>query len=142
MVKETMIMNKIVELFNVEIYRCCKLDLSTGQKIYCHPSEKTKGFTGLYYEDDNNFFAIYPTTSGPIMYYKGIEYPLNKDLHIKVTKDGKHREFFIEEYGIDIKYLTSKYLDFDIWSTEMDVDLFYQIEQSYKDNEYYKKFTK
>lgn len=76
------------------------------------------------------------------MYYDGKEYPLNKDLHIKVVKQGKLREFFIEEYDIDIKYHTFKYLDFDVWSTEMDVDLFYQIEQSYKDDEYYKKFTK
>lgn len=142
MVKEAMTMNNIVELFNVEIYRCCRLDLFTGKKIYCDPSEKAKGFTGLYFEDDNNFFAIYPTKSGPIMYYDGNEYPLNRNLHIKVIKDGKQREFFIEEYNIDIKYLTSKYLDFDIWSTEMDVDLFYQIEQSYKDDEYYKRFTK
>lgn len=133
---------KCVELRNIEIYLCCKLDLSTGERSYCNLSEKTKGFTGLYFEDDNNFFAIYPTKNGPIMYYDGKEYPLNKDLHIKVIKQGKLREFFIEEYDIDIEYHTSKYLDFDVWSTEMDVDLFYQIEQSYKDDEYYKKFTK
>lgn len=133
---------KSVELMNVEIYRCCKLDLFTGDKKYCDPSKKTKGFTGLYFEDDNTFFAIYPAKDGPIMYYDGKEYPLNKDLHIKVVKQGKLREFFIEEYDIDIKYHTSKYLDFDVWSTEMDVDLFYQIEQSYKDDEYYKKFTR
>lgn len=133
---------KCVELRNIEIYLCCKLDLSTGERSYCNLSEKTKGFTGLYFEDDNNFFAIYPTKNGPIMYYDGKEYPLNKDLHIKMVKQGKLRELFIEEYDIDIKYHTSKYLDFDVWSTEMDVDLFYQIEQSYKDDEYYKKFTK
>lgn len=133
---------KCVELRNIEIYLCCKLDLSTGERSYCKLSEKTKGFTGLYFEDDNNFFAIYPTKNGPIMYYDGKEYPLTKDLHIKVVKQGKLRQFFIEEYDIDIKYHTSKYLNFDIWSTEMDVDLFYQIEQSYKNDEYYKKFTR
>ena len=133
---------KCVELRNIEIYLCCKLDVSTGEKSYYSLSEKTKGFTGLYFEDDNNFFAIYPTKNGPIMYYEGKQYPLHKDLHIKVIKQGKLRDFFIEEYDIDIKYHTSKYLNFDVWSTEMDVDLFYQIEQSYKDDEYYKKFTK
>lgn len=65
-----------------------------------------------------------------------------KDLHIKVIKHDRQREFFIDEYNIDIKYRTSKLINFDVWSTELDVDLFYQIEQSYKDDEYYKKFTK
>ena len=46
------------------------------------------------------------------------------------------------EYNICIQYRTSQYVGFDVWSDEKDVDLFYQIEQSYKDNEYYKKFTK
>ena len=142
MVKEAMTMNNIVELFNVEIYRCCRLDLFTGKKIYCDPSEKAKGFTGLYFEDDNNFFAIYPTKSGPIMYYDGNEYPLNKNLHIKLVKKGKWRVFSIEEYNIKIKYRESKYIGFDVWSQEIDVNLFFQIEQSYKNEEYYRKFTK
>lgn len=133
---------KNVELMNVEIYRCCKLDLSTNEKKYFDPSEKASAFTGLYFEDENNFFAIYPTENGPVMYYEGREYPLNKDLHIKVIKQGRLREFFIDEYKIDIKYRTSKFIGLDVWSTEMDVDLFYQIEQSYKNDEYYKKFTK
>ena len=51
-------------------------------------------------------------------------------------------EFRIEEYNICIKYRTSPYIGFDVWSDQEDVDLFYQIEQSYKNDEYYKKFTK
>ena len=62
------------------------------------------------------------------MYYEGKQYPLRKDLHIKVIKQGELREFFIDEYNIDIKYRTSKFIGLDVWSTEMDVDLFYQIE--------------
>lgn len=76
------------------------------------------------------------------MYYEGKEYPLMKDLHICLTKTGKSREFRIEEYNICIKYCTSPYIGFDVWSDEENVDLFYQIEQSYKNDEYYKKFTK
>lgn len=30
---------------------------------------------------------------------------------------------------------------FDVWSDENDVDLFYQIEQMYKTDDYYIKFT-
>lgn len=86
--------------------------------------------------------ALYPTENGPIMYYKGKEYPLKKDLHICLTKTEKSREFRIEEYNICIKYRISPYIGFDVWSDEEDVDLFYQIEQSYKNDEYYKKFTK
>ena len=55
---------------------------------------------------------------------------------------GDWREFHIEEYNINIKYRTSQYIGFDVWSEEEDVDLFYQIKQSYKHEEYYKKFTK
>ena len=76
------------------------------------------------------------------MYYEGKEYPLKRDLHICLTKTEKLREFRIEEYNICIQYRTSPYAGFDVWSDEKDVDLFYQIEQSYKNNEYYKKFTK
>ena len=63
-------------------------------------------------------------------------------MHISLKKMGKQREFCIEEYHICIKYRTSPYIGFDVWSDEEDVDLFYQIEQSYKNDEYYKKFTK
>lgn len=76
------------------------------------------------------------------MYYGGNEYPLNKKLHIKLRKMGEWREFCIEDYDIHIKYRTSKYIGFDVWSEEEDVDLFYQIEKYYKSDEYYKKFTK
>ena len=64
------------------------------------------------------------------MYYEGKEYPLKKELHISLTKTEKSRMFFIEEYNICIQYHTSPYIGFDVWSEEMDVDLFYQIEQS------------
>ena len=40
-------------------------------------------------------------------------------------------EFRIEEYDIYIKYRTSSYIGFDVWSNEGDVDLYYQIEQFY-----------
>ncbi len=75
------------------------------------------------------------------LYFEGNEYKLRKDLHINLKKMGKHREFCIEEYNICIGYRTSPYIGFDVWSEEMDVDLFYQIEQSYKNDEYYKRFT-
>lgn len=79
-------MNDIVELINLEIYKCCKLNVSTGEKVFCEGSEKSEGFTGIYFMDDVTFFAIYPTENGPIMYYKGKEYPLTKDLHITLKK--------------------------------------------------------
>lgn len=135
-------MQNVIELINVEKAICCKLDLITGEKYYCKDSEKTPGFTGVYYEDEVNFFAIYPTEKGPLMYYEGNEYPLSKNLHIKLMKQGDFRIFSIEEFNIKIKYRTSKYIDFDVWSEEKDVDLFFQIAQSYKSEEYYNKFTK
>lgn len=79
---------------------------------------------------------------GPQLYYKGNKYQLRKDLHISLRIMDTEREFRIEEYDICIKYCTSPYIGFDIWSDEEDVDLFYQIKHSYKNDEYYKKFTK
>ncbi|MGN0494671.1 MAG: hypothetical protein ACI4GW_00450 [Lachnospiraceae bacterium] len=77
-----------------------------------------------------------------MMYYEGKEYPLKKNLHISLKKTEKLREFCIEEYNIYIKYYTSPYIGFDVWSDEKDVDLFYQIEQSYRNDEYIKRYTK
>lgn len=135
-------MNQVVELLNIEHFNCCKLNTVTGEKEFCKGAEKADGFTGFYYMDSENFFAIYPTSYGPMMYYEGKEYPLKKDLHIHLTKMGDWRRFFIEEYHIKIDYPTSQYIGFDVWSDEEDVDLFCQIEQSYQDKKYYEKFTK
>lgn len=132
----------IIELSNIEIHEHCILNTRTGEKKYNKGKKQVPYFTGLYFKNENTFFALYPTSNGPIMYYDGKEYPLKKDLHINLTKIEKSREFCIEEYNIYIRYHTSTYIGFDIWSDEKDVDLFYQIEQSYKNDEYYKKFTK
>ena len=132
--------NKI-ELKNLEIWEYCLLDIKTGKKTF-YKKPTMEGFTGLYFKDENNFFAIFPSETGPIMYFREKMYPLKKDLHISVKKMGDWREFRIEEYDIYIKYRTSKYIGFDVWSNEEDVDLFYQIEQSYKNEEYYKDFIK
>lgn len=142
MAKEAVKVEKIIELTNIEICEYCMLDISTGEMKFYKDSKKIKGFTGLFFRDEENFFAIYPSDIGPILYYKGKDYQLKKELHIKLTKMDKWREFLIEEYSIRIKYQTSQYIGFDAWSEEKDVDLFYQIEQSYKNDEYYKKFTK
>lgn len=132
----------VVELFNIEIYEHCILNIRTGEKEYNKRKKWIPYFTGLYFKDEDTFFALYPTENGPIMYYGENEYPLRKDLHISLKKMDTGREFYIEEYNICIKYRASPYIGFDVWSDEEDVDLFYQIEQSYKNDEYYKKFTK
>lgn len=131
-----------VELSNIEIHEHCMLNTTTGEKEYNKGKKQLPYFTGLYFKDNNTFFALYPTENGPVMYYREKEYPLNKTLHISLTKTENFREFCIEEYNICIKYRISQYIGFDVWSNEEDVDLFYQIKQFYKDDEYYKKFTK
>ena len=132
----------VIELSNIEIYEHCILNLRTGEKEYNIGKKKIPHFTGVYFKDENTFFALYPSEDGPMMYYQEKEYQLKKDLHIFIKKMGDWREFSIQEYEINIKYRTSKYIGFDVWSEEEDVDLFYQIEQSYKKEEYYRKFTK
>ena len=134
-------MERKIELKNIEIGEYCMLNILTGGKLF-YKQSYIKEFTGLYFKDEKTFFALYPTENGPIMYYGDKEYQLRKDLHIKLKKMGDWREFHIEEYDIRIKYHSSPYIGFDVWSEEEDVDLFYQIEQSYKNDEYYKKYTK
>ena len=131
----------VIELSNIEIHEHCILNVRTGEKTYNTGKKEIPYFTGLYYKDKNTFFALYPSVAGPIMYYKGEQYLLTPDLHIHLNKMGDSREFVIEEYHIDIRYRTSKYIGFDVWSTEKDVDLFYQIAHFYKQNDYYEKFT-
>lgn len=134
-------MNKIIGISNIEIYEFCKLNLETGEKKFYNDYLEFKEFNGFYYKDRETFFAIFASDQGPQIYFKGNEYLLRKDLHISLKKVNNEREFRIEEYNICIKYCTSPYIGFDVWSDEKEIDLFYQIEQSYKKEEYYKKFT-
>lgn len=140
LVKEAVALKNQVEVKNIEIWEYCMMNLITGHKKF-YKNQKIKGFTGLYFRDKSNFFAIYPTLNGPMMYFGGKEYILHSNLHIAFEKDGKNRKFVIEEYNICIQYQESRYLNFDVWSTEADVDIFYQIYSSYKKESYYEKFT-
>lgn len=134
---------KVIELSHIEINEFCLLNLKTGEKVY-YDKKKYHFFTGLYYRENTLFFALYPTENGPMIYFEGKEYPLNRKLHIYIHKDkeDKMREFHIDEYNISVNYKTSKYIGFDAWSQEDDVDLFYHIEQNYKNDDYYKKYTR
>ncbi len=132
--------NNIIELSNVEIKEYCLLNLETNKKIFSRNFTQ-EGFTGLYFKDDKTFFAIYPTLNGPVIYYKNKTYQITRDLNITLQKKDKQRTFTIKNYRIKIKYKESPYIGFDVWSTEMDVDLFYMIEQSYKQKTFYEKYT-
>lgn len=131
---------KNIELKNIEKGEYCMLDVVTGKRNF-YKGKNYPYFTGLYFRDSNIFFALYPTEVGPVAYYNEKEYPIHKDLSIYLSREHKIREFVIEDYNIKISYDTSPYIGFDVWSTEIDVDLFYMIEQSYKKDEFYKKFT-
>lgn len=134
-------MNNIrVELANVEISEYCMLDLATDEMSFSNEINQS-GFTGLYFKDTITFFAVFPTDLGPKIYYKGKQYPIKKDLSISLIKNGKKRKFSIMNYGIEIDYRESPYIGFDVWSDEIDVDLFYMIEQSYKCDSFYEKYT-
>ena len=135
-------MDKILELTNLEIpAECCTLDIKTGTQTFYRGNKKIPGFTGLYFRNDSHFFAIYPTQTGPIVFFKGKEYEINKDLSVSLFKDGKNRTFIIPDYNIRIDYTESPYIGFDEWSDEIDVDLFFMIEQSYKEQSFYDRYT-
>lgn len=134
-------MGKTIEVNDIEISEYCKIDIETGKKEFYKGYSPFPRISGLYFKDEKTFFALYPTEKGPMMYYEEVEYPLHKNLHINLVVTEPWRTFSIEEYGIYIRYRTSKYLGFDVWSEEEDVDLFYQIMKYYKDDEFYKKYT-
>lgn len=134
-------MDGLIELANVENCEYCMLSLESGETKFYKDGKKVSGFTGLYYRNNHVFFAIFPTKKGPEIYYKNRIYPILKSLEIVLNKNGEEREFIIKDYGIKIKYTVSPYIGFDVWSNERDVDLFYQIKESYRDDKYYELFT-
>ena len=135
-------MDKTLELTNLEIWaENCTLDVKTGKMTFYRGDNKAPGFTGLYFRDDDHFLAIYPTETGPMIFFEGKEYAIHKDLSISLLKQGKDRKFKIAEYNIEIDYLESPYIGFDVWSDEIDVDLFFMIEQSYKEQGFYDDYT-
>jgi hypothetical protein len=130
----------VIELKKYDEGEYCELELSTGKKIFAK-YKKIPGFTGLYFKDDQSFFAIYPTKTGPQIYFEGKQLSINKNLLVSLIKNGKRRKFVIDDYNIEINYTESPYIGFDIWSDEIDVDLFYMIEQSYKNDDFYERYT-
>ena len=135
-------MHNTQELTNLEMpIECCTLEAETGKLTFYKGNKKTQDFTGLYFKDDNSFFAIYPSVNGPLIFFNGKEFAINKNLSITLSKQDKIRIFKINDYGIEIHYLKSPYIGFDSWSDEIDVDLFCMIEQKYKEQSFYERYT-
>jgi hypothetical protein len=124
----------------VEINEYCMLNITKNNKEF-YEKPRQKGFTGLYFKDDSIFFGLYPTKSGPMIYFEKKEYPISKKLNITLQKNNKDRKFKIVDYEIEIDYIESIYLNWDTWSEEEDVDLFYMIEHNYKLDSFYERFT-
>ena len=134
----------MIVLRNIDIAEYCNLDLETGKMEFSKATKATQALPksmGKYFRDEKTFFALYRTETGPMIYYKGESFPLRKILHITLKKNDPWRTFQIKEYNICIQYRKSRYIGWDVWSTEMDVDLFYQIKKSYKKDEYYERYT-
>ena len=134
-------MLETIELKNHEIFECCSLNRKTGEMNFYKGKKKTPGFSGLYYKADHVFFAVYPSEEGPLFFYENKEYKITKDMSIKVLRQGNSRRFDIDEYGIKINYKASPYIGFDLWSNEVDVDLFYMIAQNYVKPSFYEQYT-
>ena len=80
----------VVELSNIEIHEHCMLNRITGEREYNNEKKQMPYFTGLYFEEENVFFALYPTENGPIMYYEGKEYPIKAGENFSFAKGGMH----------------------------------------------------
>ena len=132
-------MSRVIELKNYGASGYCLFDRKTYSMSFSNSSQFSEfpAFTGVYFKDENTFFALYPSTTGLMIYYGGKEYALTPDLHISLSKNKESRRFCVEEYGIEIDYTESPYIGFDNWSQEIDVDLFLLIEHSYRDQSFY-----
>ena len=87
---------------------------------------------------DNSLYRITKTVFK--IESKGINYL--KTHNGRILGNDDNEKCLIDEYKIEIPYCESKYEGIDVWSNREDVDLFYQIEQSYKRPDYYKKFSR
>lgn len=133
-------MEQVIELKNVEIHEYCTLNTNSG-KLEFYTKKRIPGFTGHYFKNNNTFFALYPTKNGPMIFYQNKEYQINKALSIIQKVDGKDRIFILSDYNIEIHYVESHYLNWDVWSTEDDVDLFSKITHHYQEDSFYKRYT-
>ncbi len=130
----------VVELMNIEKYEFCILDLKLNKVTIVSQKSSTK-FTGLYYKNDECFFAIFPTSGGPYIYYNKKIYPITKELIIEYIDLENKGIFKIKDYNMEIKYNYSKYLDFDSWSQKEDIDIFYKIFSNYKMDSFYQLYS-
>ncbi len=133
-------MKVVIELVRYERFGCCALNRLTGEIDY-YINKIYKTFTGAYFKDRNTFFALYPTESGPKIFYNNKEYQIHKGLSINIKRKNKNRKFILKDYNIEIDYLESEFLGVDEWSEEIDVDLFYRLEQIYLDDSFYERYT-
>ena len=135
-------MIKGIELAHYGASGYCILDTETNKIVFTQNPFYKGVFTGLYFKDDTTFFArLYPTENGPIAYYKAKEYEINPNLTIFLIKNGKNRKFCIQEYNIEINYEESPFIGMDAWSEEIDVDLFFMIATTYKNQDFYETYT-
>jgi len=131
----------MIELLNLELNTYCMLNEETGE-MHFYREKKIKGYTGFLFKYQNIFLGMYPSDGGVAIYYEKKKYPLTSDLTISLTKDGKHRTFRIEEYGIEIKYMESKFIGTDSWLTEeSDLDLLFIISERYKEQSFYDQYS-
>jgi hypothetical protein len=128
--------NNYIWLSNVEIFEYCILDRLTGKTEF-FKDKQPEELNGLFFKDEKTFFAAYWHENVPTIFYENREYVLKKSLDIKLSKKENSRVFEILDYGIEIVYEKSPYIGFDVWSNEIDVDLFYKISESYQTDELY-----
>lgn len=101
-----------------------------------------KHFTGVYNEFEDTFVALYPTESGPILYYNNNEYLIKPDLEIEYKNDNNGKKIFeIKEYGLTIRNYAVKKYDRNIWNGPYIVSILYKIAARYKTREFYERYT-
>ncbi len=130
-----------IGLINYEVKEFCSLNRKTGCVKYYTEREEAPEVLGMYFRNEDIFFALYPSEEGPRLFFENREYSISRDLTITLDRQSPRRRFCIVEYGIQIEYDKSPYIEWDTWSEEKYVDLFFRIEQDYMDSSFYEIFT-
>ena len=155
MAKGAVVMAKIIELSNmVKPIERCLLNLDNGSTMFHIANNLDSNVNGRYYceksrdafsnpTDGSEVVALYTSENGPVFYFKGREYGIYPDLNIEYIRIEKKRKFKIIDYNIEIEYDELCRLGWDIFMLldEDDVDLFFMIEQRYKNQEFYDQYT-
>lgn len=140
---------RVIYLQNFESYKIiCKYYEKTGKykEIFKKNTYRDK-ISGVYVNVGEEIVGLYSSYDGPV-FFRNEEKFILKDINYRIKvidKTEKIKEFSLiigEQKKISIEYYKQKYINYDPWSEEDDVDFFLWLEKKQKEKDFYDKYTK